>query len=323
MQLLDTSRVGPEEIDSLGHLNVHFYLARVDRANGRLLEALGLGAATLAERSAVLRRVDTYSRFRREQFEGAELTVHGGRLDVDATHVRAYFEIRNPARDEIAANFVTTSVLADGATRAELALPAAVLHPNASCDVQFPAHAAPRSLTLATPRTDVSLRALAEHIGESAEFGMTGAREGVVEAEDCGPDGVLRDDVELMFLLHRKQFEQAGLSDASANASAKAFGPPVLRTDDGHRFGWAMLETRITEIARPRAGDSVVWVGADVDIAEKSRRTRRWAFVKSTGKLLSIHDSVGVAMDLDVRKAITIPPSMREAMNQHYLPEYA
>jgi acyl-CoA thioester hydrolase len=319
MQQLDQSRVAPEEIDSLGHLNVRFYLARVDRANRALFQKLGLDDAMLAGRNALLRRMDTYSRFRREQFEGAELTVHGGRLGVDDTHVRAYFEIRNPARDELAANFVTVSVLADRASRQVLALPPAVLQPNAGCDVELPDYAVPRSLSLGEQRTDVSLRALAERIGESSEFGMTGTREGTVEAEDCGADGVLRDDVDLMFLLHRRQFELA----AKGGADAKAFGPPIVRTDDGHRFAWAMLETRITEIARPHAGDTVVWVGADVDIAEKSRRTRRWAFVKASGQLLSIHDSVGIAMDLDARKAITIPRSMRAAMDQHYLPEFA
>ena len=30
MLQLDLARVGPEEIDSLGHLNVRFYLARID-----------------------------------------------------------------------------------------------------------------------------------------------------------------------------------------------------------------------------------------------------------------------------------------------------
>ena len=67
MQQLDQSPVGPEEIDSLGHLNVRFYLARVDRANRVLLNALGLGASVLETRLAVLRRMDTYCKFRRER----------------------------------------------------------------------------------------------------------------------------------------------------------------------------------------------------------------------------------------------------------------
>lgn len=315
MQELDRSRVTPDEIDSLGHLNVRFYLARVDRASRRLLAALGLPPDVLDARQALLRRVDTYCRFRREQFEGAELVVLGGVLGAVGEQVRCYFEIRNPALDQIAATFVTGTVMADRHSRAILPLPAAVREINEQYGVQLPDYATPRSLSLDPPRTDIPLATLVERIDASSEFGMTGQREGVIEAEDCGPDGVLRDDVELMFILFRRQIE--------AGADAKAFGPPVLRTDEGHRFGWAMLETRNIELARPRAGDTVVWIGADVNIAEKSRQSRRWAFVKSTGQMLSIHDSVGIAMDLDARKAIPIPASIRRGMDRHYLPEFA
>ncbi|MFU8815655.1 MAG: acyl-CoA thioesterase [Pseudomonadales bacterium] len=314
MQQLDASRVGPDEIDSLGHLNVRFYLARVDRASRKLLAALGLTEAELDERHASLRRIDTYSRFRREQFEGAELTVHGGVLGCVGEQLRCYFEIRNPAKDELAAHFVTGTVLGDRASRRPLELPPSVRQVNEQYGVRIPDYAAPRSLSLDPPRTDIAFETLMAQIGDQTEFGMTGRREGVIEAEDCGPDGVLRDDVELMFVMFRRLVN---------TADPKAFGPPVLHTDEGHRFGWAMLETRNVELGRPRAGDAIVWLGADVAIAEKSRQSRRWAFVKSTGELLSIHDSVGVAMDLDARRAIVIPRSIRSAMEHHYLPQYA
>jgi acyl-CoA thioester hydrolase len=314
MQQLDQSLVGPEEIDSLGHLNVRFYLARVDRANRVLLDALGLGATELETRGATLRRMDTYCKFRREQFEGAELSVHGGMLHPTGSQVRCYFEIRNAARDEIAATFVTGTVMADRTSRQMLELPVSARQVNEQYGVQIPTYAQPRTLSLDPPQLDLPFRSLMERIGESVEFGMTGRREGMIEPADCGPDGVLRDDVELMFVMFRKQMEQL---------DAKAFGPPIQHTDEGHRFAWAMLETRNIEVARPRAGDAVVWIGADVGIAEKSRQSRRWAFVRDTGQLLSIHDSVGIAMDLDARRAIAIPRSIRETMDRHYLPEFA
>jgi len=314
MQLLDASLVGPEEVDSLGHLNVRFYLARIDRASKTLLDALGLSEAELDRRQAVLRRVDTYSRFRREQFQGAELAVHGGLIGCIGDQLRCYFEIRNPTRNELAAHFITGAVLGDRTSRQALELPVSVRQVNEQYGVHIPEYAMPRSLSLDTPRTDVPFDMLLEKIGESSEFGMTGRREGVIEAEDCGPDGMLRDDVELMFVMFRRQLQ---------SGDAKAFGPPVLYIDEGHRFGWAMLETRNLDFGRPRVGDAIVWLGADVAIAEKSRQSRRWAFVKSTGELLSIHDSVGVAMDLDARRAIAIPGSIRSAMEQHYLPQYA
>ncbi len=313
MQALDSSRVTPEEIDSLGHLNVRFYLTRLDRANTKLLGALGLCEAELDRRHATLRRVDTYSRFRREQFEGAELAVHGGIVGCVGDQVRCYFEIRNSVTEQVAANFVTGTVMSDVASRQPIELPESMRQVNERYSVRIPRDAVPRSLSLDPPRTDVPFDRLMAEVGESTEFGMTGRREGTIEAEDCGPDGLLRDDVELMFVMFRRQVNAA---------DAKSFGPPVLYTDEGHRFGWAMLETRNVDLGRPRAGDVIVWIGADVAIAEKSRQSRRWAFVKSTGQLLSIHNSVGVAMDLDARRAIAIPRSIRRAMERHYLPQY-
>lgn len=314
MQRLDSSRVLPEEIDSLGHLNVRFYLARVDRANRALLKSLGVTADKgVAGSGPALRRIDTYCRFQREQFEGAELSVYGGLLASTDETARAYFEIRNEARNQIAATFVTGTRISDRESRAPAGFPFDPRKPDPSHVIALPDHGKPRSLTLDLPRTDVLLEDLMSKIEPASELGMTGRRSGRIEPEDCDASGWLRDDLDIMFVLFRRE----------ANAAdPKAFGPPVLRTDDGHRFGWAMLETRNREYARPKSGDDVVWLGADIGIAEKSRRSRRWAFVADTGELLSIHDAVGIAMDLDARRAIPIPPSIRATLERHFLPEY-
>ncbi|MGE0621673.1 MAG: thioesterase family protein [Pseudomonadales bacterium] len=314
MHTFDESRVRPEEIDSLGHLNVRFYLERVGRSEQAMLAALGLTEETLKTGGTRMRRVDTYSRFQREQFEGAELAVLGGVLGTEPTRIRSYFEVRNPAKDEIAALFIVTSELTDRNTRAPRELPAELRQANEQYGVLLPEYARPRSLSLDPPRSDVRLADLLARIPEATEFGMTGRREAEILAEDCGPDGVLRDEVELMFLMFRREAE---------SLDPKKFGPPVLRTDEGHRLGWAMMETRNVEFSRPRAGDTVVFLGADVGIAEKSRQSRRWSFVRDTGELLGIHDTVGIAIDLDARKAIPIPRSIREEMERCYLPEYA
>ncbi|MGA1372028.1 MAG: thioesterase family protein [Pseudomonadales bacterium] len=314
MQRLDVSRVLPEEIDSLGHLNVRFYLARVDRASQALLASLGVDQSNSPSPTARLRRIDTYCRFQREQFEGAELSVHGGLLPSEDETARGYFEIRNEAQGHIAATFVTATQLIDGTHRLPARFPFDTRAPNASQQVTIPDHGKPRSLDLELPRSNVTLAELMTRIEPSAEIGMTGRRSGVIEPEDCDADGFLRDELDIMFVLFRRE--------ASA-ADPKSFGPPVLRTDNGHRFGWAMLETRNREFARPRSGDEVVWLGADIGIAEKSRRSRRWAFIAATGELLSIHDAVGIAMDLDARRAIPIPPSIKSTLERHYLPEYA
>ena len=78
MHILDESPVLESEIDSLGHMNVRFYIARIDRANNALLKLIGIDAAALP--GIVISRSDTYSRFHREQFADSSLEVHGGLL---------------------------------------------------------------------------------------------------------------------------------------------------------------------------------------------------------------------------------------------------
>ena len=55
MQKLNESPVTLDQIDSLGHLNVRYYIARMDLANRQLLEANGVSG----DEHTFLRRVDT------------------------------------------------------------------------------------------------------------------------------------------------------------------------------------------------------------------------------------------------------------------------
>jgi hypothetical protein len=42
-----------------------------------------------------------------------------------------------------------------------------------------------------------------------------------------------------------------------------------------------------------------------------------WAFVQRSGRLIGINDTVGIALDLDERRSITIPNSIREAISEN------
>ena len=65
MQLLHESTVLPEQIDSLGHMNVRFYMARMETANQTLIKNLGLSVGNSDPNAGqtYLRRIDTYTRF--------------------------------------------------------------------------------------------------------------------------------------------------------------------------------------------------------------------------------------------------------------------
>ncbi len=313
MQILDEAPVLESEIDSLGHMNVRYYLGRVDRANVALLQNLGIDAAAL-QPGTLLRRFDTYSRFRREQFAGAHLQVAGGVLELNREFARCYFEIRNPARGEIAATFITQTTLIDSITQSRLPFAPQLLRINEKYGVQLPEHGTPRSLSLDQPRLDVTLDEIAQRVSEHpAEGMMSGRRESTIEREDCDERGRLREDLDLMFIMHRDQ----------PGVKRETYGPPVMKTSDGHRFSWAMIETRAIVLGRPVAGDCLVSIGADVAFGERWRQSRRWAFVKDSGLLVGINDTIGIALDLDERRSIAIPDQVANSIQESYLPDLA
>jgi acyl-CoA thioesterase FadM len=309
MQILDESSVLESEIDSLGHMNVRFYLSRLGRANTVLLNALGI-SSNLGD--AVVRRHDTYSRFRREQFAGAELRVAGGVLGLHNDLVRCYFEIRNPEKDEIAATFIVDCGLINPISQQRLAIPIVAAGINEQYGTRLPEHGQPRSLSLDSPRIDITPDELSRRVSRELTPGMmSGYRESVVALQDCDSNGYLREDVDLMFVMHRTQTAE----------KAASFGPPVMKTTNGNRFSWAMIETRAIVFRRPQAGDRLISIGADVALGERWRQSRRWAFVEKTGVLVGINDVVGMALDLDERRSIVIPDNLRESIERDYLPD--
>ena len=312
MQLLNESIVRAEEIDSLGHMNVRFYMSRMEAANQKLIEDMGMAQANSSAR--YLRRIDTYTRFQREQFEGASLHTLGGVLDITADGMRSYIEIKNPTTTDVAATFIVTTQLTDSLDHRPLAfeMPA-----NAAAEsfIEIPGYAQPRSLSIGPVNNRVTLAQLDGLIPDVAEGSamISGRRQTRIEQDDVDESGWLRKDVELMFLPFSKM----------ALAEGKAHGPPVFTTKAGQRAGWAVMESRTLVYNQPRLGDPLSYFNTDLALEEKSRLSRRWAFNSSSGELLGISDTVGLCIDLDARRAIAWPGELRELIEQHMQPQLA
>ncbi len=321
LKVLHESTVQPEEIDALGHMNVRYYMARVDQANRSMLAELGIQE----EPGKAIRRLDTYTRFHREQFAGATLHTLGGLIAVagsdESREMNGYFEIRNPDNNQVAASFILRSCLIDVSSQQVLDIIAnstnsANSTKNANtCEysVLVPEHGMPRSLSLNDPAR-ISLEELEAVVGDDPTPGMmSGRRKNVVHADDCDTDGRLREEVDLMFVLHRP----------TTGDENEPGGPPVMRDSEGRRYSWAMIETRNVVWHRPMAGEIVLSIGADIANGEKWRQSRRWMFAEETGLLLGISDSVGLCIDLDARRSIPMPFDVIEAIERSSLPQFA
>lgn len=308
LPLWQESVVDQSEIDSLGHMNVRFYLARVDSAFQQILEGSGL----IPRAHEKLRRFETYSRFFQEQFEGNRLETRGGLIKANGIiGVTGYFEIRNQETGQLSACFIVRTGIIDKETQKPRTSP--LEGDLLKLKIEIPDYATPRSLSLKEPK-QVLLEDLEDLISDEPIPGMmSGRRENIILPEDCDSQGQLREDLELMFIMHRPIPGQ----------SQDTFGPPQLNDRAGRRYSWAMMETRQFVFAKPRLDDAVLSLSADVAFGEKWRQSRRWMFVKDTGLLLGVHDSVGVCMDLDERRSMVIPEDVRVGLERNYLPNLA
>ena len=313
MRTFDTSEVRPEEIDGLGHMNVRFYMERAQRANRLLLAELGIGADEGEAPGVRATQSDTYVRYHREQFEGQLLNVNGGVLEASPAGLRAFYEVANPARGEIAATFIIVTTLADRATGLAAPLPAEALKGADAARIALPDYGAPRTIDLAPPRLDLSYQAVAARIPEDGSDPMSRRSEWQVPADACDEHGNLADAGALMF---------GGWRPPSAE-EMRRHGPMTFVGDDGHRLGWASLETRMVRVSPARAGDKLASIGAEVGLHAKVRHSRRWLFNLSSGQLVSLNDNVSIALDLDARRSIEIPPTIRTQLETRHVPELA
>ncbi|MFT4819705.1 MAG: acyl-CoA thioester hydrolase [Candidatus Azotimanducaceae bacterium] len=309
LKLLHESVVDESEIDSLGHLNVRFYVARAATANFNLLGSLGI----TAQPGNSLKRTDTYNRFHREQFAGARLGVFGGLAAIEGqTGVSGYYEIRNLDDDHVAASFIINTNRIDQATESIIPMIELGNDSSTTAYVAIPTHGQPRSLKLVPPK-QVTLDEMKLLIPEESIPGsMNGRREGIVLPEDCDESGRVKEDVDPMFIMFRPQ----------PGEDLKNMGPPLQRDEQGRRYSFAMMEIRNINWHQPRLGDTILSMSADITFGDKWRHTRRWIFTKETGLLLGISDHAAVCMDLDARKAISIPAELRESMQRLSLPDY-
>ena len=76
-------------------------------------------------------------------------------------------------------------------------------------------------------------------------------------------------------------------------------------------------------MGRPRVENMLLSIGSDVAYGDRWRQSRRWAFVRESGLLVGINDVVGIALDLDERRSIQIPKTVRNAIEKTYLPNLA
>lgn len=292
LQLLYSTSVTPDQIDQLGHMNVRFYGVHALSGARKLVAKIGLPEATNATRTAF---TDLYTRHYLEQLEGSPLEVWGGVLDVRDNGIRMYFELRNPARDEIAATFVFTVQHQHTETHAHVDFDKTIVDAATQAIVAWPKHGQPRSIDLEmTPR----ILSIAELEGHE----LPGRTTRVIEEKDCDSHGVYRVD---------------SFQDLVWGSEGISEDNDWLRTlENGDQMGWATMESRCTLLELPKVGARVRSYSAIVEVGRKAQHERFWVYDIDREVLLCTASFVDVAFNINTRRAIEVPEFEQERLDK-------
>ena len=269
--------------DRMQHMNIQFYMERMDEADAFVAAALGDTPLTRRDSGAGLMPVEQRITFMHEQIAGAVTAARSGVRGLEGDAVLWHTDLRQSDTDQSAARFETRSVYADLATGTPLPLPPA-LRARAMEEAAGWTHAAlPRPLG-PPPATEPAGTAF-----DTARLGT--------QAWECDRHGWLM-----------PRFMMRMLSDSTIHAFVR-FGLPHSELQ-ARGLGGAALEYRIVTRRRIRNGDAVAISCAPVEMSGKTWRFAHWVRNAVTGELLATAETVAVLFDFATRKAVPLPPDI-------------
>jgi acyl-CoA thioester hydrolase len=287
------------ECDTMGHMNVQFYVARMSDSLPSLLLALGLGPRQCRALDVTLAPRDHHIRFLKELRPGEPFTVLGGVLAAKSDGLRLYQEMRNTATGAVAASVVTEAVLVDAERRGDrLPLPADALARAAELVETLPAHAEPRGLALDPPRPR-------PRWDEADRLGLMLTQQGAVSPAECDERGLM---------LARAVIGR--VADSVPNMVAKTRG--VDRS--AGETGGAALEYRLVYHATPRRGDLLALRAGIRAVGAKALTWGHWLFDRETGEAVATTEAVVVSFDLKTRKSVEMPAAQRHHLGRFLVP---
>jgi len=118
--------VFPWHCDHMGHMNVMWYVGKMDEASANLFASIGMTRAFMGESGCVLGAVQQNIFYKRELLAGDVVEVHSRVLEVREKVIRFEHELRHAVTGEVSATCEQTVVCVDAATRKSRPFPEAV-----------------------------------------------------------------------------------------------------------------------------------------------------------------------------------------------------
>jgi len=273
------------ECDENDHQNVRFFAHKVNQAlQAWAAEQTGEPSTTLRVLPAI---VSQHIRFLREARAATPVRVECGLIARAGDRLQTVAVMRHNATDEPLAAFQTVLDISGWSA-----------WPDDTQPIEAPNYACPRGLPMELPAPPAS-----SATAEAAGFRIVGR--GVIGAEECGPEGSLLPHVYI-----------GRISDGMPNLWVFVNSRADQAAREEGTMGGAALEYHI-DIHEPlRQGDVYTHLSGVRAIAEKTQTMAHVLINERTGRCAASAAAIGVAMDLQTRKAVAIPPERRARLEQ-------
>jgi len=119
--------VYPWHCDHVGHMNVMWYVGKLDEATWQLFAMFGLTPSFLREQSRGMAAVQQNITYKRELRAGDVVSIRSGVLEIREKVIRFFHEMYNDETGEIAATAELTGVHIDTVLRKSCLFPGQVL----------------------------------------------------------------------------------------------------------------------------------------------------------------------------------------------------
>lgn len=273
------------ECDSMGHLNVGFYMAKAMEALIGLAAELGMPHAFAPRAGATLIVREQHIRFLREAQVGARLHIDAGVLEMGEDDADVLLLMRHHD-GELAASFRMRVAHATTGDGRPFPWPQRARARAAAMAIEVPEKAAPRSVPLAPVEVAASLpRAL--------DLGLKRIGLGAFQAGDCDSFGRMRTEVVM-----------ARISDSVAHLMAGLLAD--LAEQGGRRLGAVILEYRLIYLDWPRAGDRYELRSGFVGAQPRLRRMMHWFLDPASGRPWASAEAVAAVFDVEARKTVAL-----------------
>jgi acyl-CoA thioester hydrolase len=127
MQITYRGVVHPWHCDSMGHMNVVWYVSKFDEASWQLAAMMGLNNSYFLKKHMGIAALQQNITYKSELAAGITVTVRSGVLEMKEKVVRFIHEMRNDATGEVTALMVLTAVHFDTRKRKSCPFPKNIL----------------------------------------------------------------------------------------------------------------------------------------------------------------------------------------------------